>query len=288
MHFVSYNIQYGCGRDGRFDLARIAGELAGADVVALQEVERYWRRSGFVDQPAALAELLGMPHWVYGAGVDLHLEPGAVAVPAGARRQFGNMLLSRTPLLWARNHLLPKFASTGPMSLQRSALEGVIDTAAGGLRVHSVHLTHLSAETRLPQIQRLLTLHADACREGAPIACGEIGEDWVDSGLPGAMPREAVFMGDFNMTPGSPEYELMVGPTSPYGGRLSNPEGLVDAWTACGHEQSDGNTSAGRRSPVRLDYCFVSTTLAPRLRGTRIDEEACGSDHQPVWVELDL
>jgi len=288
MQFVSYNIQYGRGRDGRFDLPRIAAELQGADVVALQEVERYWLRSGLVDQPAVLADLLGMAHWVYGAGVDLHLEPGAAAVPPGARRQFGNMLLSRSPWRWSRNHLLPKYASTGPMSLQRSALEGVIDTAAGALRVYSVHLTHLSVETRLPQVRRLLAIHDEALREGAPIACGDIGEEWVDTGLPPAMPRDAVFMGDFNMEPGSAEYESMAGPASPYGGRLSNPEGFVDAWTACGHDQGEGVTAGVKGRPVRLDYCFVSTTLAPRLRAVRIDAAACGSDHQPVWVEFDL
>jgi endonuclease/exonuclease/phosphatase family metal-dependent hydrolase len=57
--FATYNIQYGRGRDGRFDLARIAAELRGADVIALQEVERWWQRSGMQDQPAELARLLG-------------------------------------------------------------------------------------------------------------------------------------------------------------------------------------------------------------------------------------
>ena len=46
MRLVSYNIQYGRGRDGVFDLKRIATAIAGADVIALQEVERYWLRSG--------------------------------------------------------------------------------------------------------------------------------------------------------------------------------------------------------------------------------------------------
>ena len=40
MIFASYNIQYGTGRDGRVDLARVAAAVAYADVVALQEVER--------------------------------------------------------------------------------------------------------------------------------------------------------------------------------------------------------------------------------------------------------
>ncbi len=288
MLFASYNIQYGRGRDGRFDLARIAGELAGADVIALQEVERGWQRSGGVDQPAELAGLLGLEHWVYGPGVDLHLAAPPPGAPPGARRQFGNMLLSRTPLLWSRNHLLPKYASTGPLSLQRSALEGVVGTARGALRVYSVHLTHLSSETRLPQVRRLLGLHRDACLEGAPLACGPgVKAEWVDEGLPGDMPRDAIVMGDFNMEPGSPEYELIVGPASPYGGRLMNPEGFVDAWVASGHAEDDGVTGDIHGRAVRLDYCFVSTALAPRLRGASIDGDACGSDHQPIWIELD-
>jgi endonuclease/exonuclease/phosphatase family metal-dependent hydrolase len=49
---VTYNIQFGLGKDGRFDLERIAAEVDGADVIALQEVERNWQRSGNVDQPA--------------------------------------------------------------------------------------------------------------------------------------------------------------------------------------------------------------------------------------------
>eukprot|EP01030_Chromulinospumella_sphaerica_P031480 gene31480-32107_t len=39
--FVSYNIQYGTGRDNVVDLARIARAVQGADVIALQEVERF-------------------------------------------------------------------------------------------------------------------------------------------------------------------------------------------------------------------------------------------------------
>lgn len=288
MRLASYNIQFGRGRDGRFDLARIAHELAGADLIALQEVDRYWQRSGLVDQPAELARLLDMPYWVYGAGVDLHLETAPAGVPAGARRQFGNMLLARSPLLYSRNHLLPKYASTGPMSLQRSALEAVVMSTAGPLRVYSVHLTHLSAQTRMPQVRRLLRIHRDACLEGAPLACGAIAGEWVEEGLPLPMPREAVIMGDFNMEPGSAEYEAMVGPASPYGGRLANPEGLVDTWVCAGHDEADGVTADIKGRPVRLDYCFLSTALAGRVRAARIDAEAVGSDHQPIRVEIDL
>ena len=46
MKIVTYNIQLGLGKDGRFDPQGIANEVNGADVIALQELERYWHRSG--------------------------------------------------------------------------------------------------------------------------------------------------------------------------------------------------------------------------------------------------
>ena len=65
MKFVTFNIQYGLGRDGRYDLDRTARGVEGADVVALQEVERFWKRSGNLDQVAELlADLdIGLAHF---------------------------------------------------------------------------------------------------------------------------------------------------------------------------------------------------------------------------------
>ena len=61
MKLISYNIQYGKGKDGRYDLARIAGEIEHGDVIALQEVERFWQRSGERDEPAELAARICAP-----------------------------------------------------------------------------------------------------------------------------------------------------------------------------------------------------------------------------------
>jgi endonuclease/exonuclease/phosphatase family metal-dependent hydrolase len=58
MQFVSYNIQYGTGRDEQVDLARIADAVQGTDVIALQEVEHYAKRTAIVEQVAQLADLL--------------------------------------------------------------------------------------------------------------------------------------------------------------------------------------------------------------------------------------
>ena len=290
MKIVTCNIQYGRGRDGRFDLDRIADAVSGADVIALQEVERFWSRSGGVDQPRYIARRFPEHYPAYGPGVDLHLagaEPGEA--DAGRRRQFGNMLLSRHPLLTVRHHLLPKYGSLGPMSLQRSALEGVIAVRGGHVRLYSVHLTHLSAETRLPQVEALLKVHADAVREGPPVSGGSgLHEEWTRDGMPPPVPREAILLGDFNMEPDSEEYERIVGPTSPYGGRITNPEGFVDAWVEVGNDIGAGTTAEMRGRLVRLDYCFVSAGLRDRIRAVRVDADADGSDHQPVWMEIDL
>ena len=56
MRIVTYNIQFGLGKDGRFDLERVADEVDGADIIALQEVERHWQRSGNIDQVAQLGK----------------------------------------------------------------------------------------------------------------------------------------------------------------------------------------------------------------------------------------
>ena len=288
MRFVSYNIQYGKGKDGRFDLGRIARAVDGADVIALQEVERFWSRSGMTDQPAALAEHLPAYHWVYGPGLDM--DASLTAADGGIvrrRRQFGNMLLSRTPILTSRTHLLPKFGTLVQYSLQRAALEGVIATRDGAIRVYSIHLTHLADESRAPQVDAVLSIHARAPGEGGAW-CGTHDESWTE-GMPAPpMPREAILMGDFNFPPSSPLYARFVGPRSPEYGRMNGREGFVDAWVAAGNLEDEGVTCPDPQGGKRIDYCFVSAGLVGRIGRALIDAAAEGSDHQPIWTEIDL
>ena len=287
MKVVSYNIQYGKGKDGHFDLSRIAAEVEGADLIALQEVERFWARSGMVDQAARLGELLPDYYWVYGAGVDLSVSQHGAGID-NRRRQFGNMVMAKSPITMSRNHLLPKYSSTGPMSLQRNALECVVDTGLGPIRVYSVHLTHLSAFTRAPQIERLLEIHAKAQFEGASMTGSGLPAEWVQDKLPEAMPSSALLLGDFNCQPDSAEYERIVGPLSDYGGRITNLCGFVDAWVQTGHTETHGATGDVMGQPARLDYCFVSADLRGKVMTCEVDTSALGSDHQPLWILFDV
>ena len=112
--------------------------------------------------------------------------------------------------------------------------------------------------------------------------------DW-EAGVNGqTVPADAIIMGDFNFQPDSGEYHRMVGPISYDGSHITSPAGFVDAWLQCGQDKMSGTTSQVKKVPARLDYCFVSTSLRQQIKSCRVDDQATGSDHQPVWVEIDI
>ncbi len=287
MRIVTYNIQYGLGKDNRYDLARIASEVQDADIIALQEVDRYWQRSGCVDSPAVLASHLPGHHWVYGANLDMDASyRDSAGGLVNRRRQFGTMILSRSPIVASRNHLLPKYGTLTQHSIQQGALEAVIVTErAGPVRFYSVHLSHLSPSTRMPQIEALLDIHARAPAEGGAWCGGhpDPASGWTEGEMP-PMPAAALLMGDFNFDWSAPEYDRLVGPPTQQFGRLNRLTGFVDAWTVAGHREDDGATNGAGR----IDFCFITSALASRVRSCRIDAHAVGSDHQPVWVDMDF
>ena len=76
---------------------------------------------------------------------------------------------------------------------------------------------------------------------------------------------------------------------SEFAGRLTSPEGFVDAWAQAGNTVLDMPPTADLKGrPLRVDYVFVSAALAASVRGARVDEDADGSDHQPLWAELEV
>ena len=286
MKLVSYNIQYGLGKDGAYDLARIADEVREGDIIALQEVERFWQRSGVIDEPQAIADHLGDRYWVFGANLDMDASYREDDRLVNRRRQFGTMVLSRWPVLSCRNIPLPKFGALEQHSIQQGILEAVVDPGGTPLRIYSVHLSHLCPETRLPQCRAILDILARAASEGGAWCGGHPNPDdgWLEGDMP-PMPRSAIVMGDMNFNHESAEYALMVGPMTAKYGRLVNRDGLADAWVAAGHAETDGKTIGDQ--PYRIDHCFVTADLVPAVVGAWIDNGAQGSDHDPVWVELD-
>ncbi len=284
MRCVTYNIQYGLGADGHYDLARIAGEVATADVIAMQEVDRFWRRSGMVDGPAVLAQHLPEHHYVFGANLDIDASEIADGTVVHRRKQFGTLLLSRWPILSTRNFPLPKWGDRSHHSIQQGILEAVIDTPVlGPVRFYSVHLSHLSPITRLPQVEAMKDILARAPAEGGAWCGGhpDPTAGWIEESEP-PMPGSVILMGDMNFAPDSPEYSSLIGGVAAGFGRLTSRVGLLDAWVLAGHAEADGSTHPMART--RIDHCFVSADLADRVVSVEIDDQATGSDHWPVWT----
>ncbi|RWP71578.1 endonuclease/exonuclease/phosphatase family protein [Mesorhizobium sp.] len=293
MKLVSYNIQYGFGSDGRYDLARCAKVVAGADIIALQEAERHWLRSNEDDQPEILSRLLPEYHWVYGPAFDMDASERREGRIVNRRRQFGTMVLSRLPIVWSRLHTLPLRRTVRPLNTRNAALECMIRTPAGPVRVLSLHLAHIAAEERLEQIDYLLAEHRRAPSDGGPWsgADDEPLRNWSNGEPQPENPLAAIWMGDFNMEPGSAEYRRIVGST-PYHRGAAYLDGFVDAAAVASEPTSDFHTHVktidGRLTKRRLDHCFVGGMFADRVRSVSADIGEIASDHFPLRVDIDL
>jgi len=285
MKIVTYNLRYGVGRDGRHDLERIARALEGADIACLQEVTRNFMRNGGVDMVAGLSEL--MPDYFTAYGVAMDLDFGLrdrAGRPLNRRLEFGNMILSRWPIAASRNLLLPRTRRYDRGNLQRAALEALIAVPDAPLRVYCTHLDHIHLDERLRQIAWLLERVNGYGLEGGAISGA------AEYGFPEPPSPEAyVLAGDLNCVPGSPEHGALVGRVDPVEGRETVAHLPVDAYAAGGGDpeafswHDEERPDEGRL----IDHIMVHASLAPRIGKAWIDEEAAGSDHQPLWVELE-
>ena len=287
MKCVSYNIQFGFGIDAKFDLDRIIDAIRGADVIALQEVTRNSPMNGGRDLVADIRAALPEYFAAYGpnfeAEIGSHVKDGRAV---DVRLQFGNMILSRSPILLSRNLLLPRTRSYDKVNLQRGALEALIDTPFGPTRFYSLHLDHRGADERMRQIAFLMErLLAYPVEGGGITGISEMG--FAEP----PVPETYVVMGDFNMLPGSPEYQAVTGtPDHEFGVAPVVARHAVDAGalpvgdTAPTCVNLEDPADATRHK--RLDYCFVHPLLASRVKALRVDSAAIGSDHKPVWLEF--
>jgi len=305
MKIVTYNIRFGLGLDQAYNLERIAAEVDGADIIGLQEVERFWRRSGMVDQPQVLGELLKGFYWAYCPAFDVDASTingdGSVS---NRRRQFGPMVLSRWPILSARTLVLPQLPASELISMSTGALECVIGTPQGPMRVYSLHLSALSPRERLLQIDALLEMNKTIEHSGTVMmAAGNhrnpaeaqhiVDLDWDNGEPPLPKPVNTIFMGDFNSTAESAEYIRFAGEADPVFGRGVHSDSFVDSWSVAretaGSPESWWPDPPDRLPghPLRLDYCYVSAVLASKVNRCWVDTTAVGSDHRPYWVQFD-
>ena len=264
---LTWNIQYGRGCDGAVDLARIARvarAMGEVDVLCFQEVSRNDADiAGGADQAAELARLF--------PGYQVFFGPGVERPP----REFGNVLLSRLPVLQVFRHLLPRPAQGGIKHMQRQAIEAVVQTAAGPLRVVTTHLEYYSAAHRAAQIERLHALQAEVAANAA-----QPPQPAASPYDPVPRPSALVLCGDFNLLPDEKEYgQLFQGP-------------LLDAWTV--RRQGEPHlptTGVHDRVQWKMgghcrDYFAVTSDVAQRIAALEVDVATDASDHQPLRLVL--
>ncbi len=275
---VSWNIQTGLGCDGRVDLprnGRVIEALADADVICLQEVECRGRESAEKDQFAAIRDLFPSHAGIDGASVQRTAGDGEY--------RFGNILLSRLPVLSVFRHHLPWPATPGIRHMPRQAIEVTVDTAAGPLRIVTTHLEYHSHVHRLAQVARLRELHVEAAMQ-------VLHPGTADAPGPYARfdrPATSLICGDFNMEIRSEEYAAVLMPFA------DGVPGFVDAWSELYPERPHDPTCGifdqvqWPAGPHCRDFFFVTEGLRPHLASLSVDVETDASDHQPLALTLD-
>jgi endonuclease/exonuclease/phosphatase family metal-dependent hydrolase len=246
VRLLTFNVHHGVGHDGRHDLARLARLLAAteADVICLQEVDRhYGARSEGVDQALLLSRALGM-QLAWGPAIDL---PGTPQ-----RRQYGNALLSRRPILATDVHRLPGGGEP------RSALRSLVELDGAALWVTPTHLTSRSA--------------ADRAAQAAAVA-----------GLPTGPSETGVVVGDLNADAGAPELAVL---RERFADAWHLARARADQARRWSLRRDVGRTHPARRPHVRIDQVWVSAGVTVTAAEV-LDGSAC-SDHHPLQVDLEV
>jgi endonuclease/exonuclease/phosphatase family metal-dependent hydrolase len=163
MRIATFNIKHGENGDGRVDLRRLAAACAGlrADVLAVQEVDRFARRTGFRDEMRIIARATGLQ---------------AVFGEAARRRwrSYGNVLLARGPIRDVEVLKLPRPGLGEP----RVAIVARVTVGGAALSVGATHLSFRKGEGAA-QLEVLLA--ALARRNGPRVLLGDlnVGPDIV-------------------------------------------------------------------------------------------------------------
>jgi len=243
VRLVTLNTHHGVGPDERHDLPRLATLLASADadLVCLQEVDRrYGSRSDDVDQALLLSRALDM-QLAWGPAVD---EPGR------EDEGWGNVLLSRLPILVSDVHRLPGGGEP------RIALRTMVELDGGALWVTTTHLATGSTEERSAQVAAL-----------AGLVTGDMAT--------------GVLVGDFNADPDAAELEPVRERFQDAWELAAERDDQAAGWRFWRH---DGATHPAGSPQRRIDQVWVSPGIT--VAAARVLDAGGATEHLPLVVDL--
>jgi endonuclease/exonuclease/phosphatase family metal-dependent hydrolase len=178
---ATFNVKHGENGNGQVDLARLASACAGlgADVLAIQEVDRFARRTSFRDEMRLISRATGLQA-VFGEAARKKW------------RSYGNVLLARGPITDVEVVKLPRPSAGEP----RVAILARVQVDGVALSVGATHLSFRKGEG-VAQLDVLLAALAE--RDGPRLLMGDlnIGPDIVVPAVTAAgytvAPTEATF-----------------------------------------------------------------------------------------------
>jgi endonuclease/exonuclease/phosphatase family metal-dependent hydrolase len=198
----------------------------------------------------------------------------------GKVHRFGNMTLSRLPVLQVAGHLLPWPRAGEPRSMRRLALEVTVQASFAPVRIVNTHLEYYSAAQREAQLVRLLDLQEETSRDPKSASTSHV-EPYGSQ----TVAASGVLCGDFNFDVSDPQHALL---------HASSRPGLNyrDAWSIRHPDRSHQPTCGlydrvqWKSGPDCRDFIFVTEDLAGRVRRIEVDGATDASDHQPVLIEI--
>lgn len=273
MRVVSWNIQAARGCDGRNALEEILALLHAkhADVICLQEIARHLPEYGSADQLAAFADAF--------EDFDAVWAPGFSWPEARGRSEFGNLTLVRKlQLADARIHLLPAPVSSQHLQMPRTAVEVVVETGLGGMRVFNTHLAFHCADERREQLAYLTAQKMRAEQQ----AKRKAPQGSVGSYRQPPSPCGVLLCGDLNLTPDSDDYHYL---------QLQE---WQDCWPLCQHEQAHlptcgvFDTAQWPQGPHCRDFGLINSALVPMIEAVQVELTTDASDHQPLILDFNF
>ena len=266
LRVMSYNIKHGQTNAVCTQPARIPGQppfpdcnldlqasvevirAHNPDIVGVQEVDRFWARSAYQDEPAVLSSALGLPHHCYAPNLD-----HAPDTHSNVAHQYGTVILSRFPILQCSNTLLPR---TGTNE-QRGLTLAVINVRGVPLQFYNTHL-HTTAIDRLMQTAAIAQV------------------------IDGAAIGSKVIVGDFNARPTAAEMRPMFARFTDAWATLkdlpaSNPDGYTSP------ARLTGNPTSRIDYVLVFPQIDVTAVYVPIDDRTRL-----AADHYPVVADIAL
>ena len=277
---ISWNIQNGEGVDGIISLERIAEtifSMSSPDVVCLQEVCRNCKLKDGTqpDQLNQLSNIFKGYELFFGPAYDV-LRPDE-----SKREQFGNIILSKLPVLSSFNHILPQPTNSSYRHMPRQVTEVTVKTQQFTVCIMTTHLEYGSQTQRFAQAKRILDIKDDI--DQLSLNPATVQEPGPYAKLERS--NKLILCGDFNFESNSSEYDLLTNDSH-------NQEALVDSWSHLNSNDEHAPTCGifdKKQWPNGAhcrDFAFVSSNLKNNVDSMIVNEETDASDHQPFVISL--